>query len=146
MRSPGVYFTADRDAATGRPLASAKMIPYRGAWIEFETSNRDVIYVKIDRKRKTPVTTFLRSLGYETNEEILEIFKDVDNNPDHPFMQTTIEKDASVTNQAEALVEFYRRLRPGEPPNPENAKSLINSLFFDSRRSVSYTHLRAHET
>ena len=134
VRSPGVYFTADRDAATGRPLASAKMIPYRGAWIEFETSNRDVIYVKIDRKRKTPVTTFLRSLGYETNEEILEIFKDVDNNPDHPFMQTTIEKDASVTNQAEALVEFYRRLRPGEPANPENAKSLINSLFFDSRR------------
>ena len=88
VRSPGVYFTEERDAATGRPLASAKMIPYRGAWIEFETSNRDVIYVKIDRKRKTPVTTFLRSLGYETNEELLELFSDVDNNPDHPFLQT----------------------------------------------------------
>ena len=134
VRSPGVYFTEDRDAATGRPLASAKMIPYRGAWIEFETSNRDVIYVKIDRKRKTPVTTFLRSLGYETDEEILELFSDVDTNPDHNFLQTTIDKDSGVTNQEEALVEFYRRLRPGEPPNAENAKSLINSLFFDSRR------------
>ena len=95
------------------------MIPYRGAWIEFETSNRDVIYVKIDRKRKTPVTTFLRSLGYETNEEILELFKDVDNNPDHQFLQTTIEKDSSVTNQEEALVEFTSPWTPVEQLNKQ---------------------------
>ena len=71
VRSPGVYFTTDIDANTGRPLAAAKLIPYRGAWMEFETSNRDVISVKVDRKRKTPVSTLLRCLGYETNEEIL---------------------------------------------------------------------------
>ncbi len=134
VRSPGVYFAEDTDPGSGRPLASAKLIPYRGAWMEFETSNRDVIYVKVDRKRKTPVTTLLRALGYETDEEIVEIFEDVDTNSDHQFMKTTIAKDSSVRNKEEALIEFYRRLRPGEPPNAENAKNLINSLFFDSRR------------
>ena len=134
VRSPGVYFSEDRDPGSGRPLAAAKLIPYRGAWMEFETSNRDVIYVKVDRKRKTPVTTLLRALGYETNEEILELFEDVDTNLDHQFMKTTIDKDATVTNTEEALIEFYRRLRPGEPPNAENARGLINTLFFDSRR------------
>ena len=134
VRSPGVYFSEDRDPGSGRPLAAAKLIPYRGAWMEFETSNRDVIYVKVDRKRKTPVTTLLRALGYETNEEILELFEDVDTNLDHQFMKTTIDKDAAVTNTEEALIEFYRRLRPGEPPNAENARGLINTLFFDSRR------------
>ena len=134
VRSPGVYFTEDRDPGTGRPLASAKLIPYRGAWIEFETTNRDVIYVKIDRKRKTPVTTLLRALGYETDQEIRELFEDVDTNPDHNFLESTIAKDSSVTSTEEALIEFYRRLRPGEPPNAENARSLIDSLFFDARR------------
>ena len=73
VRSPGVYFTEDRDPGSGRPLSSAKLIPYRGAWMEFETSNRDVLYVKVDRKRKTPVTTLLRALGYETDQEIFEL-------------------------------------------------------------------------
>ena len=134
VRSPGVYFSEDHDTGSGRPLASAKLIPYRGAWMEFETSNRDVIYVKLDRKRKTPVSTLLRTLGYETDEEILELFEDVDNNPDHKFIETTIAKDSGVTTKDEALIEFYRRLRPGEPPNAENAQALIESLFFDSRR------------
>ena len=134
VRSPGVYFTEDRDPRSGRPLSSAKLIPYRGAWMEFETSNRDVLYVKVDRKRKTPVTTLLRALGYETDQEIVELFEDVDTNLDHQFIKTTIEKDSGVTNTEEALIEFYRRLRPGEPPNAENAITLINTLFFDSRR------------
>ena len=136
VRSPGAYFTANLDTATGRPLSSAKLIPYRGAWMEFETSNRDVIYVKIDRKRKTPVTTLLRSLGegYETDDELLELFKDVDTNEDHQFMKATIAKDSSVKTGEEALLEFYRRIRPGEPPNAENSRKLIDSLFFDPRR------------
>ena len=134
VRSPGVYFTANLDPNTGRPLASAKLIPYRGAWMEFETSNRDVISVKVDRKRKTPVTTLLRALGFETNEEIREIFRDVDTNEEHPFIDTTIEKDPAVTNTNEALIEFYRRLRPGEPPSADNSRTLINNLFFNNRR------------
>ena len=134
VRSPGVYFSEDHDTGSGRPLASAKLIPYRGAWMEFETSNRDVIYVKLDRKRKTPVSTLLRTLGYETDEEILELFEDVDTNPDHKFIESTIAKDSGVTKKDEALIEFYRRLRPWEPPNAENAQALIESLFFDSRR------------
>jgi DNA-directed RNA polymerase subunit beta len=134
VRSPGVYFSEDRDPGSGRPLSSAKLIPYRGAWMEFETSNRDVLYVKVDRKRKTPVTTLLRALGYETDEEIIELFEDIDTNEDHPFIKTTIAKDSAVTNTEEALIEFYRRLRPGEPPNAENARNLIDSLFFDPRR------------
>ena len=134
VRSPGVYFTEDRDPGSGRPLSSAKLIPYRGAWMEFETSNRDVLYVKVDRKRKTPVTTLLRALGYETDQEIFELFEDVDTNLDHQFIKTTIAKDSGVRNTEEALIEFYRRLRPGEPPNAENAITLINTLFFDSRR------------
>ena len=134
VRSPGVYFTADLDPNTGRPLASAKLIPYRGAWMEFETSNRDVISVKVDRKRKTPVSTLLRALGYETDRQVQELFEDVDTNEEHPFIATTIEKDPGVTNQNEALIEFYRRLRPGEPPSADNARTLINNLFFNKRR------------
>ena len=134
VRSPGVYFTVDQDANTGRPLAQAKLIPYRGAWMEFETSNRDVISVKVDRKRKTPVSTLLRSIGLDTDEKLLAEFADVDTDPEHPFIKTTIEKDSAVTNQDEALEEFYRRLRPGEPVNIENARSLLDNLFFNSRR------------
>ena len=134
VRSPGVYFTTNTDPATGRPLTSAKLIPYRGAWMEFETSNRDVVSVKVDRKRKTPVTMLLRALGYSTDQEIHELFEDVDTNPEHQFMRTTIEKDTTVADQDEALLEFYRRLRPGEPPSPENARNLLDNLFFNPRR------------
>ncbi len=134
VRSPGVYFTTNTDPATGRPLTSAKLIPYRGAWMEFETSNRDVVSVKVDRKRKTPVTMLLRALGYSTDTEIHELFEDVDTNPEHHFMKTTIDKDTTVADQDEALLEFYRRLRPGEPPSPENARNLLDNLFFNPRR------------
>jgi DNA-directed RNA polymerase subunit beta len=134
VRSPGVYFTQDPDPATGRPLSSAKLIPYRGAWMEFETSNRDVISVKVDRKRKTPVSTLLRAMGFTTDEELTGLFEDVDDNPEHTYIRTTIDKDTGVTNQEEALIEFYRRLRPGEPPSVDNAKSLLENLFFNPRR------------
>ena len=113
VRSPGVYFTTDTDTTTGRSLASAKLIPYRGAWMEFETSNKDILSVKVDRKRRTPVSTLLRAVGYATDEELLSPFEDVDTHPEHRYMATTVSKDTSVTNREEALLEFYRRLRPG---------------------------------
>ncbi|MCH8207262.1 MAG: DNA-directed RNA polymerase subunit beta, partial [Chloroflexi bacterium] len=134
VRSPGVYFTTSSDATTGRVLSSAKLIPYRGAWMEFETSNRDVLSVKVDRKRKTPVSTLLRAMGYSTDEELMALFEDVDTDPEHQFIKTTIEKDTDVTDREEALLEFYRRIRPGEPPNKENAKNLVENLFFNPRR------------
>jgi len=139
VRSPGVYFDANDDSASGRPLSSAKLIPSRGAWLEFETSSRDVLSVKVDRKRKIPVTTLLRALGSlegsplknGTNEELLALYEDVD--PNHRFLQATMDKDPA-TNRQEALLEFYRRLRPGDPPNLDNARQLLNSLFFSPRR------------
>tara|TARA_B100001123_G_scaffold111329_2_gene129538 strand:+ start:39334 stop:43083 length:3750 start_codon:yes stop_codon:yes gene_type:complete len=134
VRSPGVYFTADLEPNSGRRLASAKLIPYRGAWLEFETSNRDILSVKVDRKRKTPITTLLRALGICEEDEILALFSDVDNDDDHQFLKTTLDKDTSGTSQPEALEEFYRRLRPGEPVNAENAKTLLENLFFNVRR------------
>jgi len=134
VRSPGVYFTTDSDPATGRPLAAAKLIPYRGAWMEFETSNRDIMSVKVDRKRKTPVSTLLRAMGFETDTDLMDLFEDVDTSEEHQYMRTTIDKDSGVTTKEEALLEFYRRLRPGEPPNVENAKNLLENLFFNPRR------------
>ncbi|NQW16682.1 MAG: DNA-directed RNA polymerase subunit beta, partial [Chloroflexi bacterium] len=134
VRSPGAYFTASKDPATGRTLCAAKLIPYRGAWVELETSNRDILYVKVDRKRRTPVSTLLRALGYTGDEELIELFKDVDTNPDHQIMATTIARDSAITTEDEALVEFYRRLRPGEPPSVENARNLLDNLFFNPRK------------
>ena len=134
VRSPGAYFTTNTDPTTGRLLASAKLIPYRGAWMEFDTSNKDVLSVKVDRKRKTPVSTLLRAMGYSTNEQLMELFEDVDTDPDHRFIATTIEKDPAVTDYEEALLEFCRRIRPGEPPSRENAKNLMENLFFNPRR------------
>jgi DNA-directed RNA polymerase subunit beta len=132
VRSPGVYFTLESDPTTGRPLCYAKLIPNRGAWLEFETSNRDIMSVKVDRKRKIPVTTLLRAIGYATDDQILDLFKDVDTG-DHRFITETIAKDPAKGTE-DALLEFYRRLRPGDPPTVENARNLINSLFFNFRR------------
>ncbi|MCH7592985.1 MAG: DNA-directed RNA polymerase subunit beta [Chloroflexi bacterium] len=134
VRSPGAYFERDLDPGSGRALTKAKLIPYRGAWVELETSNKDLLSVKVDRKRKTPITTLLRALGYATDEEIKALFKDVDTNPDRQYIDATLARDTAVTNQEEALVEFYRRLRPGEPPSVENAKALLESLFFNPRK------------
>ena len=134
VRSPGVYFTTTRDPSTDRPLCLAKFVPYRGAWLEFETSSRDVISVKVDRKRKIPATTLLRAIGISTDEELMETFADVDTGTNHRYIQTTIERDVNVHTYEEALLEFYRHLRPGEPPSLDNAKALLESLFFNPRR------------
>src|SRR5436309_9872340 len=114
VRSPGVYFTAIDDPTTGRRLFYAKLIPNRGAWLEFETSNRDVMSVKVDRKRKIPVTTLLRAIGYATDEQILDLFTETDTG-EHRFITETISKDPAKSTE-DALLEFYRRLRPGDPP------------------------------
>ncbi|MEX0783183.1 MAG: DNA-directed RNA polymerase subunit beta [Dehalococcoidia bacterium] len=179
VRSPGVYYTIDLDAASGRRLCFAKLIPNRGAWLEFETSNRNVVSVKVDRKRKIPVSNLVRAIDVPgllpgdrdvprfakffaaqdrldnskapedekardsslrelemelgTNERVLAMFEAVDTNEAHPFMATTIDKEPS-RNKHEALLEFYRRIRPGDPPTLENARNLVNQLFFNSRR------------
>ena len=133
VRSPGVYFTAAEDRTTGRLLYAAKLIPNRGAWLEVETSSKDVLTVKIDRKRKVPVTTLVRAIGYASNDDIRAFFADVDNDPEHQYIASTLEKDGS-TSVEEALVELYRKIRPGDPPTVENARNLLNSLFFNARR------------
>src|SRR2546425_1133661 len=133
MRTPGVYFTAVDDSTTGRRLFYGKLIPNRGAWLEFETSNKDVISVKVDRKRKLTVTTVLRAIGYSSNEEIAALFTSIDTDPDHQYIASTLERDPT-TNTNEGLVEVYKRLRPGDPPTIDNARSLVQSLFFNFRR------------
>jgi len=139
VRSPGVYFTLAEDQATGRRLCSTKLIPNRGAWLEFETSNHDVISAKVDRKRKIPVTTLLRAISdpehaFGTDEALLELFAGVDTNPDHPYTTSTIEKDPAVRSEDDALIDLYKRLRPGDPPTLDNARGLLNALFFNPRR------------
>jgi len=153
IRSPGVYFAADEDRTTGRLLATAKLIPDRGAWMEFETRKSDYLAIKFNRKRTIPVTILLRALaavsdGMDklrpiktgTDEELLEIYKEVDNNPDHPYIQGTIKmepqwdiKDGQTIAQA-ALLEFYKRMRPGDPPTLDNARTYLESQLFDQRR------------
>src|SRR5687768_4443369 len=133
VRSPGVYFTAVDDPTTGRQLFYGKLIPNRGAWLEFETSNKDLISVKVDRKRKLPITTLLRAVGYSSSEEIAALFTSVDTNPEHQYIASTLEKDPT-SNTSEGLVEVYKRLRPGDPPTIDNARNLVNSLFFNFRR------------
>jgi len=134
LRSPGVYFTAREDPASGRTLCSAKIIPTRGAWLEFETSNRDIIAAKIDGKRKIAVTTLLRAIGFGTDNQLLDLFKDVEKDPEHQYIKSTMDRDLGVKDEAEALIDIYRKLRPGDPPNIENARKLINNLFFDETR------------
>ena len=133
VRSPGVYFTANTDPASGRQLVAAKLIPNRGAWLEFETSVKNLISVKVDRKRRLPITVLLRAIDQEdglsmqelgTDERVREMLSEVDAGGEISFLEATLDKDPT-TNQAEALEEFYRRLRPGDPPTAENAKELI---------------------
>ena len=133
VRSPGVYYSEVEDLASGRMLFSAKVIPNRGAWLEFETNNKDQLWVKVDRKRKIAATTLLRAVGFEDNDAISALFSSIDIDPEHPFIASTLDKDLTHT-QAEALIEVYKKLRPGDPPTGENARQLVESLFFNFRR------------
>ena len=128
LRSPGVFFTRDGAA----DYFSAKIIPYRGAWLEIETAQNGVMSVKIDRKRKLPVTTLLRAFGFGTDTEIKEIFKDADSG-EVKLIEETLSKDPTSTT-AEALMEVYRRIRPGDLATVENSKALLDSMFFDFKR------------
>ena len=164
VRSPGAYFVLEKDIASDRELCNAKLIPSRGAWLEFETSSKNVISVKVDRKRKVSATTFLRALGIATEEEILALFEDVDDGQVHRFIRSTLDRDPPQEEKevnfkeddlkalwqwlrpnddydrqmvrliASAQIDFYRRLRPGEPPSLENARGLVRELFFEPRR------------
>ena len=131
VRSYGVIFVAEEVA--GKKQFGAKLIPSRGAWLEFETSNRGVISVKVDRKRKIPVTTFLKALGMKSNEEILRKFSDVDDNMEMKYIEQTLSKDLAK-DQDTALVEVYKRIRPGDLATAEAAKVFIDALFFNPKR------------
>ncbi|MEG0020143.1 MAG: DNA-directed RNA polymerase subunit beta, partial [Oscillospiraceae bacterium] len=126
IRSPGAYFKLDHDK-TGKELYAGTIIPNRGAWLEYETDVNDIFYVRIDKNRKLPVTSFARALGVSTDIEIRELFGD------NEIIEATLLKDIT-SNQEEGLLETYRKLRPGEPPTVENSQTHINNLFFDPRR------------
>ena len=132
VRSPGVYYTSIPDPATGRELFNAKVIPNRGAWLEFETAARGQLYVKVDRKRKLEATKLLRAVGYDNNEQMAALFSPIDTG-DTRFIAATLERDTTNTRQ-EALIEVYKKLRPGDPPTGDNAEKLVESLFFNFRR------------
>ncbi len=127
VRSPGVYYAVEKDK-TGKDLFSSTVIPNRGAWLEYEMDSNDVVYVRIDKNRKIPITTFIRALGIGLDDEISEFFGN-----DERLAQTILQKDATK-NREEALLEVYRKLRPGEPPTVDSAVSHLNALFFDARR------------
>ena len=133
VRSPGVYFSGDLDVSSGRMLYRAEVRPLRGSWLELEVGKNNVISARIDRKRKVVVTAILRAMGIEKDEEILSTFAEVDKDADHKYITATLEKDPTSNNE-EALLEIYRKIRPGEPAVLENAENLFKSLFFESRR------------
>ena len=133
VRSPGVYFSGDLDASSGRMLYKAEVRPTRGSWLEFEIDRNDVISARIDRRRKVVATAILRALSVETDEELTNLFKNDEGDQNHKYIAATIEKDPSK-DKDQALLEIYRKLRPGEPALLENAQSLFESLFFEARR------------
>ncbi|MDA1329449.1 MAG: DNA-directed RNA polymerase subunit beta [Chloroflexi bacterium] len=152
IRSPGVYFEAPLDRATNRPLATAKLIPDRGAWMEFETRKTDYLTLKFNRKRTVPITILLRALSAVddglkdsplnegTDEEILALFEDIDKNPDRLFIPATLKQepewdtqDGKITVAQAALIEFFKRMRPGDPATLENAKEFLETQLFDQR-------------
>ncbi|MEG1396374.1 MAG: DNA-directed RNA polymerase subunit beta, partial [Oscillospiraceae bacterium] len=126
VRSPGIYYSRNADKADNVTYG-ATVIPYRGAWLEYETDLSDIFYVRIDKNRKIPITCLIRAIGPRTDAEILEMFGE------DPYMVATMEKDTFKTYE-ESLLEIYRKLRPGEPPTVDSAESLMNALFFDPRR------------
>ena len=128
VRSPGIYFSAERDKTSDKTIYGAKVIPSRGAWLEFETDKRDILSVRIDRKRKQPATLLLRALGIaDTREEIVEILGDSE------MVLRTLDRDPATTKE-EALIELYKRFRPGEPPTIDSARTLLDGLFFNPQR------------
>ena len=153
VRSPGAYYSLGEDAATGNRLCSVKLIPYRGAWVELETSNRDILFAKVDRKRKLPVTTLLRaitavddgteeggekSINLDSLDAMIEVFGDPAEGEEdaevRDFIRSTWNSDADARDEDEALKEFHKRMRPGEPATVDGAKRLVSQMFFDSRR------------
>jgi DNA-directed RNA polymerase subunit beta len=152
IRSPGVYFEAPIDRASGRPMAVSKLIPDRGAWMEFETRKSDYLTVKFNRKRTIPVTIFLRALAAVddtlaesvlkegTDEELYSLFEDIDNNPDRMFLASTLAQEpewdlsSGITIAQAALIEFFKRMRPGDPATLENAREFLEEQLFDHRR------------
>ncbi len=148
IRSSGIFFTVEEDRKSGRQLCMAKLIPSRGAWLEFETTKKNVLSVKVDRKRKIPVTVLIRALAAVSagdddpldqtlregsDEELYALFEHCDNMPERSYLEATIDKDPTK-NAEEAVVEFFRRMRPGDPPNLDNAKRYLESLLFNARR------------
>ena len=131
IRSPGVFFTLEYNR--GKKLHGAKIIPNRGAWLEFETDANGVISVKIDRKRKVPVTALIRAFGIEKDEDMIKQFKEVDINPNVKYIEETLKRDPSK-NQAEGLIEVYKRIRPGDLAVVDNARQLIENMFFNFDR------------
>ncbi|MFH1789938.1 MAG: DNA-directed RNA polymerase subunit beta [bacterium] len=131
IRSAGAFFTAE--TVRGRRYYGAKIIPNRGAWIEIETDTNNVIWVKVDRKRKVAATSLLRAFGYQTDDELIELFKDVNIHPSIDYIESTIKKDIA-TNEDEGLIEVYKRIRPGDLATSDNAKSLIRAMFFNFDR------------
>ena len=127
VRSPGIYYGKEIDPKTDLPILTSTVIPYRGAWLEYETDANEMFWVRIDKNRKLPITCLIRAIGLKTDAEILEFFGD------DATVQTTLEKDACKTYE-EALLEIYRKLRPGEPPTVDSAETLVHNLFFDPRR------------
>ena len=127
VRSPGVYYGKEIDIKTDLPILTSTVIPYRGAWLEYETDANEVFWVRIDKNRKLPITCLIRALGLKTDAEILDMFGD------DPRIAVTLEKDP-CKNYEDAMLEIYRKLRPGEPPTVEAAETLIHNLFFDPRR------------
>jgi len=131
IRSSGVFFTSNY--IRGKKYYGAKVIPNRGAWLEIETDTNNILWVKIDRKRKVAVTALLRSFGYSSDEDILALFKDTDNGPGTKYIQNTLDKD-TAQNEDDGLIEVYKRIRPGDLATPDNAKGLIYSMFFRFER------------
>ncbi|MEK7461195.1 MAG: DNA-directed RNA polymerase subunit beta, partial [Patescibacteria group bacterium] len=131
VRSFGVIFTGEE--YQGRKLFGAKVIPSRGAWLEFETGPRDVLSVKIDRKRKISVTTLLRAMGVQTNDQILKLFADIDDHPDHKYIEATLERDPAKTVE-EALVEVYKRIRPGDLATADSARTFLEAMLWSPKR------------
>lgn len=133
VRSPGAYFSGELDAGSGRVLYQAEIRPLHGSWLEFEVTRGDLIYARIDRRRKVLATTLLRAMGVETDQDITQAFSAVDISPEHKYIAATLAKD-SAKNREEALIDIYRKMRPGEPAVLDNAETLFATLFTDGRR------------